>query len=40
MKILILPDRGGATIRAADMICESMAACARTVLGLATGGTM
>ena len=40
MKILILPDRGGATIRAADMICESMAARARNVLGLATGGTM
>lgn len=40
MKILILPDQGDATIRAADMICESMAARARTVLGLATGGTM
>lgn len=40
MKILILPDPAAGTIRAADMICASMAGCDRNVLGLATGGTM
>lgn len=40
MRVLILPDRGAATARAADLIGEALARQPESVLGLATGGTM
>jgi len=40
MKVLILPDATAATLRATDILCETLARTPEATLGLATGSTI